>query len=196
MKLNAKRTIVTAVAAICISTQLTACIETAIIGAVAASAIVLSDRRPFTTYSKDAWIDVQAATPLGEIGTTKDTHIIANAFNGRVLLTGEVATDADKQKATDVVKAISGVKGVDNQLVIGPVAPLEVRNNDSFITSKVKSRLLGDNPELANAFKVITENGVIYLMGLVTQTEADRAAAVAQNTSGAQRIVKAFEYID
>ena len=190
MKFNAKRTIVTAVAAICISTQLTACIETAIIGAVAASAIVLADRRPFTTYSKDAWIDIQAATPLSEIGTTKDAHIIANAFNGRVLLTGEVATEADKQKATDVVKAISGVKGVDNQLTVGPVTALDVRNNDSFITSKVKSRLVGDNPELANAFKVITENGVVYVLGILTQSELERGVEITRTTAGVQRVVK------
>ena len=190
MKFNAKRTIVTAVAAICISTQLTACIETAIIGAVAASAIVLADRRPFTTYSKDAWIDIQAATPLSEIGTTKDAHIIANAFNGRVLLTGEVATEADKQKATDVVKAISGVKGVDNQLTVGPVTALDVRNNDAFITSKVKSRLVGDNPELANAFKVITENGVVYVLGILTQSELERGVEITRTTAGVQRVVK------
>ena len=190
MKFNAKRTIVTAVAAICISTQLTACIETAIIGAVAASAIVLADRRPFTVYSKDAWIDIQAATPLSEIGTTKDAHIIANAFNGRVLLTGEVATEADKQKATDVVKSISGVKGVDNQLTIGPVTALDVRNNDSFITSKVKSRLVGDNPELANAFKVITENGVVYVLGILTQSELERGVEITRTTAGVQRVVK------
>lgn len=190
MKFNAKRTIVTAVAAICISTQLTACIETAIIGAVAASAIVLADRRPFSTYSKDAWIDIQAATPLSEIGTTKDAHIIANAFNGRVLLTGEVATEADKQKATDVVKAISGVKGVDNQLTVGPVTALDVRNNDSFITSKVKSRLVGDNPELANAFKVITENGVVYVLGILTQSELERGVEITRTTAGVQRVVK------
>lgn len=190
MKFNAKRTIVTAVAAICISTQLTACIETAIIGAVAASAIVLADRRPFSTYSKDAWIDIQAATPLSEIGTTKDAHIIANAFNGRVLLTGEVATEADKQKATDVVKAISGVKGVDNQLTVGPVTALDVRNNDAFITSKVKSRLVGDNPELANAFKVITENGVVYVLGILTQSELERGVEITRTTAGVQRVVK------
>src|SRR5574343_199809 len=140
--LPVKRTIVTALAVVCLTTQLTACVETAIIGAVAASAIVLSDRRSVATYSKDAWIDIQAATPLSEIGRTKNTHIIANAFNSRVLLTGQVASEADKQKATDVVQAISGVKGVDNQLVVGPVTTLDVRNNDSFITSKVKARLV------------------------------------------------------
>lgn len=191
MKLNAKRTIVTAVAAICISTQLTACIETVLIGgAVAASAIVLTDRRSVAVYSKDAWIDVQAATPLGEIGTPQDAHIIANAFNGRVLLTGQVASEADKQKASDVVKAISGVKGVDNQLTVGPITSLEVRNNDAFITSKVKSRLVGDNPELANAFKLVTENGVVYVLGNLTQSELERGIEITRTTSGVQRVVK------
>ncbi len=190
MKLPAKRTLVTALAAVCLSTQLTACIETAIIGAVAATAVVLSDRRSVGTYSKDAWIDIQAATPLGDIGTRQNTHIIANAFNSRVLLTGQVASDADKQKASDIVKAISGVKGVDNQLTVGPVTSLEVRNNDTFITSKVKSRLVGDSPELGNAFKVITENGVVYVMGNLTQSELERGIEITRTTAGVQRVVK------
>ena len=190
MKLPVKRTIVTALAAVCLTTQLTACVETAIIGAVAASAIVLSDRRSVATYSKDAWIDIQAATPLSEIGSTKNTHIIANAFNSRVLLTGQVASDADKQKATDVVKAISGVKGVDNQLVVGPVTTLDVRNNDSFITSKVKARLVNDQPELGNAMKVVTENGVVYVFGMLTQSEVERGIEIVRTTAGVQRVVK------
>ena len=192
MKLNAKRTLVTSIAALCLTTQITACgIETVLIGgAVAAGALVAADRRPVTVYSKDAWIDVQAATPIKDIGPETTTHIIANAFNGRVLLTGEVASDADKQKATDVVKAISGVKGIDNQLVVGPITSLEVRNNDSFITSKVKSRLVGDNPELGNAMKVITENGVVYIFGILTQSELERGVEIVRTTSGVQRVVK------
>lgn len=188
--LPVKRTIVTALAAVCLTTQLTACVETAIIGAVAASAIVLSDRRSVATYSKDAWIDIQAATPLSEIGSTKNTHIIANAFNSRVLLTGQVASEADKQKATDVVQAISGVKGVDNQLVVGPVTTLDVRNNDSFITSKVKARLVNDQPELGNAMKVVTENGVVYVFGMLTQSEVERGIEIVRTTAGVQRVVK------
>ena len=194
MKLNAKRTLIMSMAAICISTQLVACgLETAVIlggAAVVTGGLIIADRRPFTTYSKDAWIDIQAASPLGDIGTTKDTHIIANAFNGRILLTGEVATDADKQKATDAVKSISGVKGVDNQLVVGPVTSLDVRNNDSFITTKVKSRLVNDNPELGNAFKIVTENGVVYVLGNLTQSELDRGIEITRTTAGVQRVVK------
>ncbi len=188
--LPVKRTIVPALAAVCLTTQLTACVETAIIGAVAASAIVLSDRRSVATYSKDAWIDIQAATPLSEIGSTKNTHIIANAFNSRVLLTGQVASEADKQKATEVVQAISGVKGVDNQLVVGPVTTLDVRNNDSFITSKVKARLVNDQPELGNAMKVVTENGVVYVFGMLTQSEVERGIEIVRTTAGVQRVVK------
>lgn len=190
MKPQVKRLLVSAIAAVCLTTQLTACIETAIVGVVAAGAIVLADRRSITTYSKDAWIDVQAATPLAEIGPTSTTHIIANAFNSRVLLTGEVASDTDKQKATDVVKAISGVKGVDNQLVVGPISNFESRNNDALITSKVKSRLLNDHPELANAMKIITENGVVYVFGMLTQSELERGIEIARTTSGVKRVVK------
>ena len=190
--MSAKRTLATAIAALCLTTQITACgIETVLIGgAVAAGALVAADRRPIAVYSKDAWIDVQAATPLKEIGPDTTTHIIANAFNGRVLLTGEVASDADKQKATEVVKAISGVKGVDNQLVVGPISSLDTRNNDTFITSKVKSRLMGDNPELGNAMKLVTENGVVFIFGNLTQSELERGVEIARTTSGVQRVVK------
>lgn len=194
MKLNAKRTLVMSLAAVCISTQLVACgLETAVIlggAAVVTGGLIVADRRPFTTYSKDAWIDIQASTPLGDIGPTATTHIIANAFNGRVLLTGEVASDADKQKATDAVKSISGVKGVDNQLIVGPVTTLDVRNNDSFITTKVKSRLVNDNPELGNAFKIVTENGVVYVLGILTQSELERGIEITRTTAGVQRVVK------
>ena len=194
MKLNAKRTLVMSMAAVCLSTQLAACgLETAVIlggAAVVTGGLIIADRRPFTTYSKDAWIDIQAASPLGDIGTPKDTHIIANAFNGKVLLTGEVANDADKQKATDAVKAISGVNGVDNQLTIGPVTSLATRNNDSFITSKVKSRLVNDHPELGNAFKIVTENGVVYVLGNLTQSELERGIEITRTTAGVQRVVK------
>lgn len=194
MKPTVKRTLVMSVAALCISTQLVACgIETAVIlggAAVVTGGLIIADRRPFTTYSKDAWIDIQAASPLGDIGTTKDTHIIANAFNGKVLLTGEVANDADKQKATSAVQSISGVKGVDNQLTVGPVTSLDVRNNDSFITTKVKSRLVNDNPELGNAFKVVTENGVVYVLGNLTQSELERGIEITRTTAGVQRVVK------
>ena len=190
MKCPIKRTIVTTLAAICLTTQLTACVETAIVGAVAASAIVLSDRRSVATYSKDAWIDIQAATPLSEIGNSGNTHIIANAFNSRVLLTGEVASEADEQKAPGIVQAISGVKGVDNQLVVGPVSSLATRNNDTFITSKVKSRLVNDQPELGNAMKVVTENGVVYVFGMLTQSELERGIEIVRTTAGVQRVVK------
>ena len=191
MKLPTKRTVVTAIAAVCLTTQLTACIETVLIGgAVAASAIVLTDRRTVAVYSKDAWIDIQDATPLSEIGPNTTTHIVANAFNGRVLLTGQVANDADKQKATDVTQAISGVKAVDNQLTVGPVSSFDVRNNDSFITSKVKSRLVGDNPELGNAFKVITEEGTVYVFVILTQSELERGVEITRTTAGVKRVVK------
>lgn len=190
MKLPTKRTLVTAMAAVCLSTQLTGCITTAIVAGVAASAIVLSDRRSVADYSKDAWIDIQAATPLADIGSTQTTHIIANAFNSRVLLTGEVASEADKQKATEVVQALPGVKGVDNQLVVGPITSLAVRNNDSFITSKVKARLVNDQPELGNAMKVVTEDGVVYVFGMLTQSEVERGIEIVRTTAGVQRVVK------
>lgn len=123
-------------------------------------------------------------------------HISVVSFNGVVLLVGQVPTDALRSKAAAAASKVQKVRQVQNALTVGPNISFGARSYDSWLTTKIKSKYAFNNDVNGQRIKVITENGVIYLMGLVTQKEADRAAAVAQRTGGAQRVVKAFEYID
>ncbi len=123
-------------------------------------------------------------------------HISVISFNGVVLLVGQVPTDALRTKAAAAASKVQKVRQVQNALTVGQNISFGARSYDSWLTTKIKTKYAFNNDVNGQRVKVITENGVIYLMGLVTQKEADRAASVAQNTGGAQRIVKAFEYID
>ncbi|HSC75966.1 MAG TPA: BON domain-containing protein [Pseudomonadales bacterium] len=123
-------------------------------------------------------------------------HFDVVSFNGVVLLVGQVATDELRSKAAAAASKVQKVRQVQNALTVGPNISFGARSYDSWLTTKIKTKYAFNNDVNGQRIKVITENGVIYLMGLVTQQEADRAAAVAQRTDGAQRVVKAFEYID
>ncbi len=123
-------------------------------------------------------------------------HLSIVSFNGYVLLAGQVPGDALKQQATEVVRKIRGVRRIYNELEVAAPSSGMTRTSDTWITTKVKSFLLA-NPEIeGHRVKVVTENGVVYLMGLVTREEAGRIAEEASDTSGVQRVVKLFELID
>lgn len=122
-------------------------------------------------------------------------HVNSVCFNGVIVLIGQVPDEDLRQSAASVASNLR-VRQVQNALTVGPNAPAAVRSYDAWLTTKIKAKFSADSEINAGRVKVVTENGVIYLMGLVTQHEADKAASIAQDTDGAQRIVKAFEYID
>jgi osmotically-inducible protein OsmY len=123
-------------------------------------------------------------------------NVSAVSVNGIVLLTGQVPSLGTKIIAGDKARGITNARKVHNELLVSGAASYIVRTNDTLITAKVKARMVGETAFPAGRIKVITENGVVYLMGLVTRAEADWAVRVASNASGIQRIVKVFEYID
>ena len=123
-------------------------------------------------------------------------HLVIVSYNGYVLIAGQVPTQALKDQATRVVKEVRGVRRIYNELEIAAPSPGVTRTSDTWITSKVKSYLLASSDIEGNRVKVVTENGVVYLMGLATREEADRIAAEAADTSGVQRVVKLFELLD
>lgn len=123
------------------------------------------------------------------------SHINFTSYNRYVLITGEVPADAAKTLVAEETGKLDGVRGVYNELTVGPVSSLTNRSNDSFITSKVKARLVDSNQVSANHIKVVTESGVAYLMGIVTEREAKIAVAVARTTSGVRKVVNVMEVI-
>jgi osmotically-inducible protein OsmY len=123
-------------------------------------------------------------------------HISVVSYNGVVLIVGQVPNEKLREQAAAAAAKVKKVRQVQNALTAEKNIAASARMYDSWLTTKVKSKFAFDKDINSGRIKVITENGTVYMMGLVTQKTADRAAKVAQQTAGAQRIVKAFEYID
>jgi osmotically-inducible protein OsmY len=163
-------------------------------GAVAGGAIVANDRRQPDILATDERIEIQSSNRISE--RLKDqVHVNVTSFNRQVLLTGEATTEALKQEVERIVQGVPDVRSVMNELQIGKPSELGARSNDTYITSVVKSRMVTANKFNPIHVKVVTEAGVVYLMGLVTRKEADDATQVARTTSGVRRVVRVFEYI-
>jgi len=170
----------------------------AVIGAGAATgAAVASDRRTVGTMLDDQTIEFKVLDALrSDDELWQQTHVNGTSVNNIVLLTGEAPTDELRQRIETLVHQIPKVRRVHNEIVIGAPSSLLTRSSDSWITGKVKTNLLTTDIQEATHIKVVTENGSVYLMGLVTQAEASRATDVARAVGGVQRVVKVFEYLD
>jgi osmotically-inducible protein OsmY len=165
-----------------------------IVGGVAATAAVATDRRTTGAQLDDEFIeDKTVVSVLERYG--QSVHVNVTSYNGIVLLTGEVPNESAKEGIADIVRGWPKTRNVQNDLVVGPLTDLSSRSNDTFITSKVKSRFVEANRFQINHVKVVTERGVVYLMGIVRRDEGDAAADIARTTRGVQRVVKVFDYI-
>jgi osmotically-inducible protein OsmY len=173
--------------------SLSGCVGLVIGGAVAGAAATV-DRRTLGAQADDKAISVKAELRIPNI-TGKYGHVNVNTYNRQVLLTGEVQDAEMKAKVEREVKAIDGVKSVANELEIAGPASYTSRSNDSLITTKVKASLVDMKTISATSFKVVTERGVVYLMGRVTQREGQVGADVARGVSGVTKVVKVFDYI-
>jgi len=152
--------------------------------------------RTIGAYIDDELIETKATVNLAKASpAVQNSNISITSFNGTVLLTGQIANDQARAEAEATVSQIQNVKRVHNELIIsGNSAPL-ARSNDTWITTKVKTLLLANENAEGGRIKVVTENGVVYLMGLVTQAEADTAVNIVRSINGVQKIIKVFEYI-
>jgi osmotically-inducible protein OsmY len=162
---------------------------------VGTGAAVSEDRRTSGIFIEDEAIELKSSRRLYEqLGN--QAHINVTSFNRIVLLTGEVPDDAMKTEATRLVRSIANVRNVINEITIGEKSSLGSRSNDTFITSKVKGRFLTSGKFQINHVKIVTEKGVVFLLGVVKRAEADSATEIASSTSGVTRVVKVFEYLD
>ena len=179
-----------ALAAACIAV-LPGCFPVAVTG-MGAAALMASDRRTTGMYVEDENIEWKV---VGHLGGFPGSHVNATSFNRRVLLTGEVPDEATRKKLEEAVRRIDSVREVTNELQVSGVSSLTARGNDALVTSNVKARMVNNGRFSPNHVKVVTEQGVVYLMGLVTQAEGDAAVEITRTTSGVARVVKVFEYI-
>ena len=177
-----------------LSGALSACAPLLIGGAAVGSAMVYADRRTSGAQLEDQGVELKAGPRVREAIGDRG-HVNVTSFNRTVLLTGEVPTEADKAAAEAAVTKLENVRATLNELVVAPNSSLVDRSNDALITSKVKASYVDAKDIFANAYKVVTERGVVYLMGRVTDREADRGVAIARGVSGVSKVDKAFEII-
>jgi osmotically-inducible protein OsmY len=173
---------------------LSACVPLAIGGAAVGAGMVATDRRSSDAQVDDQAIELRGAARIRDIAND-DMNVTVTSFNRQVLLTGTVGAETDRRRVEDVIRRVDNVRSVVNEVVVGPGSNIQERSNDTFITSKVKTSLLDQKDIFANSFKVVTERGVVYLMGIATRTETDRATDVARNTSGVRKVVRMVEII-
>jgi osmotically-inducible protein OsmY len=159
-------------------------------------ALMAADRRTTGTYIEDEGIELKASNRISE-QFKSDVHVNVTSFNRRVLITGEVPNGSVREGIEQAVMGIPNVRSVINELMLSGTSSLTSRSSDTLITSDVKFRFLNNKKAFQpDHIKVVTENGTVYLMGLVYHKEADAAAEIASTTSGVQRVVKVFEYLD
>jgi osmotically-inducible protein OsmY len=176
--------------------MLNGCAAVAITG-VAAGASVASDERTTGTVIEDQAIELKASEAIfSDKELRQSTHINFTSFNTVVLITGEAPTEVMRDKIIDIVRNIDKVTSVHNEITIAAPSSFMSRSSDSVITSKVKAKLVGDKIASALDTKVVTEKGVVYLMGLLTRNKADAATEIARATGGVQKVVKLFQYTD
>jgi osmotically-inducible protein OsmY len=191
MRLN--RVLSLGVAVIALAGGLSACAP-AVVGGAAAGGLMAADRRTSGAYVEDQGIELKAEKRIMERLGDK-IHANVTSFNRNVLITGEAIDEATRKTAEDIVRGIENVRSVTNELIIGGASSMASRSNDAYLTSKVKTRMITENKFPANYVKVVTENGVVYLMGMVTRKEAEDAVEIARGTEGVQKVVKVFEYV-
>ncbi len=193
MKTNIQSLALTPLAAALLAASLSACAPL-ILGGAAVGAIVTFDRRTSGAQLDDEAIELRGASRLREAVGDRG-HVNITSYNRQVLLTGEVPNDAARQAAEQVVSRVDNVRGVVNELTVMANTSFAQRTNDTLVTAKVRASLVDARDLYVGAFKVVTERGAVYLMGRVTQREADRATQMVRTIPGVQRVVRIFEMV-
>ena len=194
MKMIPNRLVLLSLSAAALVASLSACVPLVVGGAAAGGVLVATDRRTSGAQLEDEGIELRASSRLRE-ALASGHRINVTSYNRQVLLTGEVATAQDVQRAAEVVARVDNVSTVVNDLVVGLPSTLSQRSSDTLITGKVKASLVDAKDVQLNAFKVITERNVVYLMGRVSQREADRATQIARGVANVSKVVRVFEIL-
>jgi osmotically-inducible protein OsmY len=164
------------------------------------TAVPLTDdrgKRTLGTSIDDVMVESRASSNIKSVNEQlSKANIEVTSFNGVVLLTGQVPSEDAKRQAEEAIDGVRNVRKVHNELEVAGPTSIPSRLNDSYLSTKVKTALLTDGDAEGSRTKVVTENGVVYLMGLLTRDEADAAVQRAREVFGVQKIVKMFEYIN
>lgn len=168
-----------------------------VVAGAGTAAVAAHDRRTVGAFVDDQTIEMKAATAIrSDEELRRDTHINVTSLNGIVLLTGEAATPEARDRVLAKVREIAGIRRTVDEIRVAPPSSFGARSHDTWLTTKVKSKLIKTENLDSMRVKVVTENKAVYLLGLVTQNEASLATEAARTTGGVTRVVKLFEYLD
>lgn len=181
------------VCALLAAASLSACAPM-LLGTAVGGALVASDRRTSGAQVEDKAIELKTSNRLGDAFGSR-AHINVNAYNRMVLLSGEVPAEADIQTAGEIASRVENVTHVVNQLVVAPNSSLGSRSNDVLLAGKVRATLVDARDVVSSAFDIVVERGEVYLMGIVSEREANRAAELTASIDGVKKVVKAFQLI-
>ncbi|HOX68598.1 MAG TPA: BON domain-containing protein [Burkholderiaceae bacterium] len=182
------------VAAATVSTALTGCFPLVLGGAVVGGTSVYTDRRTSGTQLEDEAIEIKALSRNSEAIGSRG-RVSVTSYNRLALITGEVTSDADRALIEKTVSRVENVRSIVNELAVVKELPTSNAGTDAIVTGKIKASLVDSKDVFAQAVKVVTERGTVYLMGRVTEREAARAAEIARGVSGVQKVVRVFEII-
>lgn len=188
------RTTILITTLLCISI-LQGCTAVAVV-AITTGATMATDRRSIGNQIDDQTIEVEAYNEITKNKALNDnTNLHISSVNGSVLIIGQAPSAYLKDQAIQIINNIKGVVRIHNQIRIGNVTSVTTQTNDVWLTSKVKTALFRSDEVNGKDIKVITENGEVFLMGIVSTKEADAAVNITRNISGVNRVFKAFEYL-
>jgi osmotically-inducible protein OsmY len=186
---------ITAGAALLAVLMLEGCVEAVVVGGIATGVMVAADRRNAEVMGGDERVELTALSRIGDKFGDK-IHVNVTSYNYNVLLTGEVPDANVKSEIEKIALGVPQVKSALNELQVAGLSSLSSRGNDTYLTGKIKGSFVTENKFQANYVKVVTEAGVVYLLGIVTRKEADDATAIARSTSGVTKVVRVFEYLN
>lgn len=177
-----------------IASQLQGCAAAVGAAALGGGYLVAYDRRSSGAMMDDQSVEVKARHEISKlIEKDEPAHINVISYNNNVLLLGQVQSQGRKRSIEEAVKNVEKVRHVHNELQVGPPSSASQRTQDSWITTKIKSRMVADKELNSNRVKVVTEDGVVYLLGIVKPDEEEMAANIARETKGVRKVVKMFE---
>ncbi|SFE44967.1 BON domain-containing protein [Nitrosomonas sp. Nm166] len=172
------------------------CVPMFTVGTAAGTGAYISeDRRTSGMFIEDEGIELKSARRIHQ-QFGNNVHINVTSYNRLVLLTGEAPTEAVKTDIERLIMGVDNVRKIYNEIAVAGNTSLTSRSNDALITSKVKTRFLTERKFQINHVKIVTENEVVYLLGVVTRQEAENAAQIASSTAGVKKVVKVFEYMN
>lgn len=194
MKRMGSRLACAALAAAALTAGLSGCVPLVVGGAMATGALSAADRRTTGTQVEDQGIELRAQDRIRQSPLNERARITITSFNRKVLIAGEVRNEQDKQEAGRIVREVNNVDGIYNELEVTPFSSsLGQRSKDTMLTSQVKGSIINARDLQASAIKVVTEMNVVYLLGIVTEREAKRAAEVARGVNDVRKVVRLFE---